>query len=67
MSLILFFARRILGGFIARLFIGFLTKRFGLAAGAASLLWMVITEVLARSSEKAVSDRQIERAAKKAK
>ena len=66
MTIILFFARRILGGIVARVISGFLVKRLGLSAGVASLLWVVVTEFLARSSEKAVPDATIEGAAKKA-
>ena len=67
MSFISFFARRILSGLVAKMFAGFLVKRFKMAPGAASLIFVVITELLARSSEKAVPDEKIEAAAKKAK
>lgn len=66
MSLISFFGRRILSGLIAKLFSGFLVKRFKMSPGAASLIFVVSTEMLARSSEKAVPDAAIEKAAKKA-
>ena len=67
MSLLLFFGRRILSGWVAKMFANFLSKRFNVSAGAASLLFVVIAELLARSSEKAVPDAKIEAAAKKAK
>ncbi len=67
MSFLLFFGRRILGGFVAKMFANFLTKRFNISAGVASLIFVVITELLARSSEKAVPDSTLEAAAKKAK
>lgn len=66
MSLLLFFGRRILGGFVAKAFSNFLLKRFKMSHGAASLIFVVVTELLARSSEKAVPDAKIEAAAKKA-
>lgn len=66
MSIISFFARRLFSGLIAKLFAGFLVKRFKMSPGAASLIFVVITELLARSSEKAVPDSKIEGAAKKA-
>lgn len=67
MSLLLFFGRRILGGFVAKAFANFLVKRFNVSGGVASLVFVVIAELLARSSEKAVPDAKIEAAAKKAK
>ena len=67
MSLILFFGRRILGGFVARKFANFLVKRFNVPAGVASLIFVIIAELLARSSEKAVPDSTLEDAARKAK
>ena len=67
MSFLLFFGRRILGGFIAKMVTNFLVKRFKVPQGAASLLFVVIAELLARSSEKAVPDSTLEDAAKKAK
>lgn len=66
MSLLLFFGRRILGGFVAKAVSGFLMKRFNVSAGVASLVFVVIAELLARSSEKAVPDAQVKAAAKKA-
>ena len=66
MSFLLFFARRILGGFVAKAFANFLIKRFKLSGGVASLIFVVVAELLARSSEKAVPDAKIEAAAKKA-
>ena len=66
MSLIFFFGRRILSGLAAKIFAGFLVKRFKMSPGAASLLFVVLTELLARSSEKAVPDAKLEAAAKKA-
>ena len=65
MSIISFFGRRIFSGFIARMLSGFLVKRFKMSSGAASLVFVVITELLARSSEKAVPDATLEKAAKK--
>lgn len=65
MSLILFFARRIFGGMIAKAVTNFLVKRFKVSGGAASLIFVVVAELLARSSEKAVPDAKIEAAAKK--
>ena len=67
MSLLSFFGRRILSGLIAKVFSGFLIKRFKMSPGAASLIFVVITELLARSSEQAVPDSKLENAAKKAK
>lgn len=67
MSLILFFARRIFGGMVAKAVTGFLVKRFKVSGGVASLIFVIIAELLARSSEKAVPDAKIEAAAKKAK
>ena len=66
MSLILFFARRIFGGMVARAVTNFLVKRFNVSGGVASLLFVIVTELLARSSEKAVPDAKIEAAAKQA-
>ncbi len=66
MSFLLFFARRILGGMVAKAVTGFLVKRFKVSGGVASLLFVVISELLARSSEKAIPDAKIEAAAKKA-
>ncbi len=66
MPIISFFARRIFSGLIARAFSGFLVKRFKMSPGAASLVFVVVAELLARSSEKAVPDSKIESAAKKA-
>ena len=65
MSLILFFARRIFGGMVAKAVTNFLVKRFKVSGGAASLIFVVVAELLARSSEKAVPDAKIEAAAKK--
>ena len=67
MSFLLFFGRRILSGFVAKAVSGFLVKRFKMSPGAASLIFVVIAELLARSSEKAVPDAQVKAAAKKAK
>ena len=67
MSFLSFFARRIFSGLVAKMFSGFLVNRFRMSPGAASLVFVVITELLARSSEKAVPDEKIEAAAKKAK
>lgn len=67
MPLILFFARRIFGGMVAKAVTGFLVKRFNVSGGLASLIFVIIAELLARSSEKAVPDAKIEAAAKKAK
>ncbi len=67
MSFLLFFGRRILGGFVAKMFTSFLLKRFKVPQGAASLIFVVIAELLARYSEKAVPDSKVEAAAKKAK
>lgn len=66
MSILSFFARRIFSGLVAKMFSGFLVKRFKMSPGAASLIFVVVTELLARSSEKAVPDSAIEGAAKKA-
>ncbi len=67
MSLLSFFGRRIFSGFIAKMFAGFLIKRFSMSAGAASMIFVVITELLARSSERAVPDSKLEDVAKKAR
>lgn len=67
MPIIFFFMRRILSGFVARAFSNFLVKRFKVPQGAASLIFVVIAELLARSSEKAVPDSKLEAAARKAK
>ena len=66
MSIISFFGRRILSGLVAKMFSGLLVKRFKMSPGAASLIFVVITELLARSSEKAVPDAAVKKAAKKA-
>ncbi len=66
MSILSFFGRRIFGGLIAKMFSGFLVKRFKMSPGAASLVFVVLTELLARSSERAVPDSKIQNAAKKA-
>ena len=55
MPIISFFARRLLTGVIARFFTGFLTKRFRVSPGAANLIFVVLTELLARSTEKPTS------------
>ena len=67
MSFLLFFGRRILSGMVAKAVSGFLVKRFNISPGAASLLFVVIAELLARSSEKAVPDAKVQAAAKKTK
>ena len=67
MSLFLFLGRRILGGFVAKAVANFFARRLNLSAGVASLLFVVVTELLARSSEKAVPDAQVKAAAKPAK
>ena len=67
MSFLLFFGRRILSGFVAKAVSGFLVKRFKMSPGAGSLVFVVIAELLARSSEKAVPDAKVQAAAKKAK
>ena len=67
MPFLLFFGRRILGGFVAKTVANFFIRRFNLSAGVASLLFVVVTELLARSSEKAVPDAQVKAASKRAK
>ena len=66
MSLLLFFGRRILGGMVAKAFTNFLMKRFNVSGGVASLVFVILAELLARSSEKAVPDAKIEATAKQA-
>ena len=64
MSFLLFFGRRLLSGFVAKMFSSFLVKRFKVSGGVASLVFVIITELLARFSEKAVPDAQVKAAAK---
>lgn len=52
MPLLSFFARRFLTGTVARGFTRFLTRRLKMSPGAASIAFMVLTEVLARATEK---------------
>ena len=66
MSLLLFFARRIFGGLVAKAVTNFLVKRFNVSGGVASLIFVIVAELLARSSEKAVPDAKVA-AAKQAK
>lgn len=52
MPLISFFARRFFTGAVARGATKFLTRRLKLSPGVASIAFMVLTEVLARATEK---------------
>ncbi len=52
MPLLSFFARRFLTGAVARGFTKILTRRFKMSPGVASIAFMVLTEVLARATEK---------------
>lgn len=52
MSLLSFFARRFLTGAVARAVTSFLIRRFKLSPGAANIAFVVLTEMLARASEK---------------
>jgi len=55
MPLLSFFARRFLTGAVARGVTGVLTRRFKMSPGVASIAFMVLTEVLARATEKSAS------------
>ena len=55
MPILSFFARRLLTGIAARFFTGILVKRFRVSPGAANLIFVVLTELLARSTEKPTS------------
>ena len=52
MPLISFFARRMLTGAAARALTNFLVRRFKLAPGAANIVFVVLTELLARGTER---------------
>lgn len=52
MSLFNFFGRRLLTGVVARGFTSFLVKRFRVSPGAASLIFVVLAELLARGTER---------------
>lgn len=53
MSFLKFFGRRLLTGLVARAFTGFLVRRFRVSPSAANLIFLVLTELLARGSEAA--------------
>ncbi len=52
MSLLNFFGRRLLTGFVARGFTSFLVKRFRVSPGVANLIFVVLAELLARGTER---------------
>ena len=52
MPLISFFVRRFLTGTIARATTQLLARRFKMSPGTANIAFMVLTEVLARATEK---------------
>jgi len=52
MPIVSFFVRRLLTGVVARAFTSFLIKRFRVSPGAANLVFVVLTELLARGTEK---------------
>jgi len=52
MPLFSFFARRFLTGTVARGVTGVLMRRFKMSPGVANIAFMVLTEVLARATEK---------------
>lgn len=52
MPLLSFFARRFLTGAVARAATNFLIRRFKLSPGTANIAFVVLTEVLARATEK---------------
>ena len=55
MPLISFFMRRFFSGAVARGLTGFLVRRFKMSPGVANIAFMVLTEVLARATEKSGS------------
>ncbi len=54
MPLISFFARRFLTGAVARGATNFLMRRFKMSPGASNIAFVVLTEVLARATEKSL-------------
>ncbi len=52
MPLISFFVRRFLTGTVARAAANFMARRFKMSPGAANIAFVVLTEVLARATEK---------------
>ncbi len=52
MPLLSFFVRRFLTGTVARGLTGFLARRLRLSPGSANIAFVVLTELLARASEK---------------
>ncbi|HEX9998589.1 MAG TPA: hypothetical protein VGB45_15725 [Abditibacterium sp.] len=52
MSFLSFFVRRFLTGAIARSATGFLARRFKMSPGTANIAFVILTEILARASEK---------------
>lgn len=52
MFLLNFLGRRFLSGTAARLFTNLLVKRFRVSPGVANLIFVVLTELLARRSER---------------
>ncbi|RYX80252.1 hypothetical protein EON83_29450 [bacterium] len=55
MPIVSFLVRRILTGVAARVFTNFLIKKFRVSPGAANLIFLVLTELLARGTEKPTS------------
>jgi hypothetical protein len=52
MSLLSFFARRFVTGTVARAATNFLMRRFKMTPGSANIVFVVLTEILARVGEK---------------
>lgn len=52
MPLLSFFVRRFLTGTVARALTGFLSRRLRLSPGVSNIAFVVLTELLARASEK---------------
>ena len=52
MSFLSFFVRRFLTGAIARSATTFLARRFKMSPGTANIAFVILTEILARASEK---------------
>ncbi|BCM90527.1 hypothetical protein IAD21_02381 [Abditibacteriota bacterium] len=55
MPIVLFLVRRLLTGLAARVFTNFLVKKFRVSPGVANLIFVVLTELLARGTEKPTS------------
>lgn len=52
MSLLSFFVRRAVTGAVARRLSAFLARRFKMSPGMANIVFVILTELLARSTEK---------------